>query len=59
MMMFYVDLCAYCFAVGIHYFGYLNKISTSLFRLYGYCSATPVLAVRMKFSLTKRVQPSF
>ena len=28
-MMFFARFCAYYFAIGIHYFSYLNKISTS------------------------------
>jgi len=33
MTMFYAHFCAYYFAAGIRYFGYLNKISTSFFRV--------------------------
>jgi len=32
-MMFFAQFCAYYFAAGIRYFGYLNKIYTSLFRV--------------------------
>jgi len=32
MMMFSAHFCAYYFAIGIRYFGYLNKISTLFFR---------------------------
>jgi len=31
--MFFAHFCAYHFAVGIHYFGYLKKTSTSFFRV--------------------------
>jgi len=31
--MFFAQLCAYHFAVGIRYIGHLNKISTSFFRI--------------------------
>jgi len=33
MTIFSVHFCAYYFAVGIRYFGYLNKISSSVFRV--------------------------
>jgi len=31
--MFFAQFCAYYVAAGIRYFGYLNKIYTSLFRV--------------------------
>jgi len=43
-MMFCVHFCAYYFAVGIHYFGCLNKISSSFFK------SNPIL--RLLFSNT-------
>jgi len=33
MMMFFAHFCTYYFAVVVQYFGYLNKISTLLFRV--------------------------
>jgi len=60
-----VHFCAYYFAVDTRYslFCLFKQnffiVCYSLIRLYGYCSATLVLAVRMKFSLNKRVQTAF